>query len=140
MEDDYSKGKRKGIDYGVSIIYNYSDPDNPLSMGLITVPGFIYYDAFDIDMPELKDVAFVELKNDFMLPILTNRLYGYDNSIWVHEGEPKLFINADYTADSDISKEYVITGCIRNKIDGIVMNRTTTFREKSHIQVLNAWG
>ena len=133
MEDDYSEGERKGIDYGVGIICNYSDPDNPLSMGLITVSGFIFYDTFDIDMPELtelKDVTFAELKNDFMLPILTNRLCGYDGSIWVHEGEPKLFINADHTADLDISKEYVITGCIRNKISGIVMNRTTTFRER----------
>ena len=64
-----SEGERKGIDYGVGIICNYSDPDNPLSMGPLTVSGFIYYDTFDIDMPELtelKDVTFAELKNDFL--------------------------------------------------------------------------
>ena len=54
----------------------------------------------------------------------------YDGSVAVKAGELKLFIQEETISEAKVEKDYVITGCICNRIvDGIRMERRTTFRE-----------
>lgn len=132
MLDDYANGKRTGFDLGVAVITNTTDPNNPISMGLVTISGFYYFESLDIGIPEiadLKDIAFAEIKAPFPLPILTNQIVGKDGIFNVKEGLEKITISEESLAEPDEKKDYVVTGCIRNKIvDNIRMYRQTTFR------------
>ena len=132
MLDDYANGERTSMDFGVAVITNTTAPNNPLSMGLVTIPGFYYFESLDMELPEiadLKDIAFAEIKAPFPLPILTNRIVGMDGSVIVKEGLEKITILEESLAEPDETKDYVVTGCIRNKIvDDIRMDRQTTFR------------
>ena len=132
MLDDYANGERTGLDFGVAVITNTTNPNNPLSMGLVTISGFYYFESLDIRLPEiedLKDVAFAEIKAPFPLPILTNIIVGMDGGVIVEEGLEKIIILEESLAEPAERKDYVMTGCIRNKIvDGIRMDRQTTFR------------
>lgn len=131
--DDDGPCTRTGIEFGIELVCNIKDADNPLATGMITLPGFYYFDSFDLDLPEgidLVDLAFASLPDKLPLPILTNRLCHYDGQIAVEEGLGKLFIAENAIADVDMSSEYVITGCIHNQIrGGVRMERRTTFRE-----------
>lgn len=133
MLDDFANGERSGEDFLIAIIANCKDPQNPLSTGFVTIPGFYYFDSIDINTPEimdLKDIAFAELKTAMPLPLLTNQLNHYDGSVAVKAGELKLFIKEETISEAEEGKDYVITGCICNRIvDGIRMERRTTFRE-----------
>ena len=133
MLDDFANGERSGEDFQIAIIANYKDPQNPLSTGFVTIPGFYYFDSIDLKTPEimdLKDIAFAELKSEMPLPLLTNQLNHYDGSVAVKAGELKLFIKEETMSEAIVGKDYVITGCICNRIvDGIRMERRTIFRE-----------
>lgn len=133
--DDYEHGLRTGIDYNIGIICNCKQPKEMLSMGLITIPGFYYFESIDITHPELvdlTDIAFAEIKFPLPLPIYTNRLYDFDGkTIIVQEGEMKLYINENSIESVNVNDEYVITGCIRNDIYAeIRMDRQNTFRDQ----------
>lgn len=144
MLDDYGNGERTGKDFGIAIVCNYSNPQDRLSTGLISVPGFYYFDKIDINMPEiadLQDVAFAEIKKPFPLPILTNMLCDLDGTVVVPCGEAKLFISEEAIADADINKEYVVTGCVHNNIsNGIKMDRDTFFCEGIKFTGQIHWG
>lgn len=131
--DDYSNGERANLDFNVAIITNDRNQATPLSMGLVFVPEFYYFDSFDTFLPEImdmKDVAFAKIKQDFPLSLLTNQLTYPNGSIAVKEGLEKLYITEDAIAEPNAEKDFVITGCIRNHIvDDIRMDRGTTFRE-----------
>ena len=133
MLDDFANGERSGEDFQIAIIANYNDPQTPLSTGFVTIPGFYYFDSFDLNTPEimdLKDIAFAELKKAMPLPLLTNQLNHYDGSVAVKAGELKLFIQEETISEAKVGKDYVLTGCICNRIvDDIRMERRTTFRE-----------
>lgn len=133
MLDDYGNGERSGEDFQIAIIANFKDPQNPISTGLVTISGFYYFDCFDLNTPEimdLKDVAFAQITGAFPLPLLTNQLTDYDGSIIVKAGELKLFIKEDAISEAEEGKDYVVTGCICNKIvDGIRMDHRTAFRK-----------
>ena len=90
--DDYSNGERANLDFNVAIITNDRNQATPLSMWLVFVPEFYYSDSFDTSLPEImdmKDVAFVKIKQDFPLSLLTNQLTYPDGSIAVKEGLEK---------------------------------------------------
>lgn len=133
MLDDFANGERSEEDFQIAIIANHKDSQNPISTGFVTISGFYYFDCFDLNTPEimdLKDVAFAQITGSFPLPLLTNQLTDYDGSIIVKAGELKLFIEEDAISEAEEGKDYVVTGCICNKIvDGIRMERRTTFRE-----------
>ena len=117
--DDYSNGERANLDFNVAIITNDRNQATPLSMGLVFVPEFYYFDSFDTFLPEImdmKDVAFAKIKQDFPLSLLTNQLTYPDGSIAVKEGLEKLYISEDAIAEPNAEKDFVITGCIRNHI------------------------
>ena len=133
--DDYDNEQRTGIDYNIGLICNCKHPNEMLSMGLITIPGFYYFEYLDGMYPELldlKDLAFAEIKFPLPLPIYTNRLLDFDGeTIIVAEGETKLFIDESSIGIPNTNDEYIITGCIRNEIcNGIRMNRQNTFRDQ----------
>ena len=133
--DDYEIEQRTGTDYNIGIICNCQDPNERLSMGLITISGFHYFEYIDGMYPELielRDLSFAEIKFPLPLPIYTNRLLDFDgNSIIVPEGEMKLIIEENSIGTPSTDDEYIITGCIRNKIcAGIRMERQNTFRDQ----------
>lgn len=130
--DDFENGERCGEDYNIAVIANVKGKDEPLSSGFLTLPSFVYYDKYDIDLPEAKeliDVAFTEVKEPIPIPLLTNMLCDIDGNILVNHGEEKLILSdaaIDYARADD---SYIVTGCIRNKISNSVrMDRCTTFR------------
>lgn len=133
--DDYDLGERTGIDYNVGVICNCKQPNEMLSMGLITIDGFYFFESVDIRQPELVDlidIAFAEIKLPLPLPIYTNRLLDYDGeTILVPEGETKLFIDGSSIGMPNAKDEYIIAGCIRNDIHSeIRMDRLNAFRDQ----------
>lgn len=94
--DDFENGERCGEDYNIAVIANVKGKDEPLSSGFLTLPSFVYYDKYDIDLPEAKDlidVAFTEVKEPIHIPLLTNMLCDIDGNILVNHGEEKLILS-----------------------------------------------
>lgn len=133
MMDDYGNGKRTGSYFDVEVICNCCAPqNNSLSTGLIKIRGFYYYNKISIQFPELSDlidVAIAPINLPLPQDILTNLLCDYNGNVLVNAGEKKLCIDAKTSAKASKSEKYVITGCIRNRISGIKMDRNTTVRE-----------
>ena len=131
--DDNGTCTRTGIEFGIELVCNIKGADNPLTTGMITLPGFYYFDSYDLELPEgmdLVDISFATLPETLPLPILTNRLCDFDGRTVIEEGLEKLFIDENAIAEVDESSDYVITGCIHNQIrGGVRMERRTTFRE-----------
>lgn len=131
--NDNGSCTRTGIEFGIELVCNVKCADNPLTTGMLTLPGFYYFDSLDLDLPEeldLMDLAFTTLPDKLPLPIRTNRFCDFDGKIMIKEGMEKLFIDANSIAEVDMSSDYVITGCIHNQIrGGVRMERRVTFRE-----------
>lgn len=133
--EDHDLGERTGEDYQVCVISNIKDPNRPMEMKILPLSGFYYFDKFSINEQgydfDLEDVAFAEIKESLPMPLLTHQLNDYDQAkVLVKAGLSKLYINEGSIAKPNAAKEYVITGCVKNKIvNDIKMQRENAFYE-----------
>lgn len=110
-------------------IYIYMNHNIGLNTELYKVGSPLYFDELKFhengeklepEYTDFPDIAIYDLPGKLIRDILTRELKGIDNStVIVKAGETKLLISEKTMKQYSEDSTYLMTGCIKNKIDGV---------------------
>ena len=121
---DFDEGIRIGKDNFVWV-FNNKNSSTELSTILTPIGGLYSFDQFDVndelsfEIPDIKDITFAMLPNNFQFPFLSHELC-INEQVVVPAGMEKLIIKSECATELATSDYCLVEGCVMwDIIDGV---------------------